>query len=105
MPLCAYCKAISIHKMSGPDMDRMYPHQPSFWTLKLSGEEGCQLCSYIWESLYYGSSEPKGLGSEKQAAWSSVCERYPGRQISLCAWGGASSALDRIQVITTGDIP
>ena len=38
-------------------------------------------------------------------ALSHVSERYPGRQISLVAWGGAHRGLDRIHVITTGEIP
>lgn len=52
------------------------------------------------------TSEPlSGEVSEGRLAMSHVSDQYPGRQISLIAWGNADGWLDRILVTTTGDIP
>ena len=42
---------------------------------------------------------------EQLAAKSSICERFPGRGISLAAWRGAISGLDRVHVMTSRDVP
>ncbi|KAK5125024.1 hypothetical protein LTR85_001215 [Meristemomyces frigidus] len=103
MPLCEYCQHVSLDEMRGPDLDRMQTHQPSYWALKTSAANGCQLCGFFWQSFAYDSKQD--YQDDKRAAMASTSERYPGRQISLVAWGGASAELDRIHVITTGDIP
>ena len=95
--LCPICQNISVDKMRGPDLDQMQPHQPSYHALKRSAEAGCQLCKYICIALCNGN------GDESTAAFAQVCERYPGREISLVAWGGAERNFDRIHVITTGE--
>ena len=90
--------------MRGPGQDQMQPHQPTYLALKKSAEAGCELCSFFWVALGQGTGKRRIQGTNR-AAISHVCERYPGRQISLVAWGGSSSTLDRIHIITTGDIP
>jgi hypothetical protein len=97
--LCAVCQTISVGNMRGPAMDQMQPHQPSYLALKLSAEAGCQLCKFICTALSNGD------GNDSAATFAQVCERYPCREISLVAWGGAGSNFDRIHTITTGDIP
>jgi hypothetical protein len=97
--LCSLCQNISVKKMRGPNLDLMQPHQASYHALKRSAEAGCRLCKFICIALCNGN------GDESAAAFAQVCERYPGREISLVAWGGAGSNFDRVHVITTGDIP
>jgi hypothetical protein len=88
--------------MRGPNLDRMQCHQPNYLALKRSAEAGCRLCGFFWTALEQGV----GKGPyHNRVALSHVSERYPGRQISLVAWGGADRSLDRIHVITTGEIP
>ncbi|KAF2029949.1 HET-domain-containing protein [Setomelanomma holmii] len=104
MPLCQLCASISLSKMRGPDHDRMMPHQPTYLALKQSAEADCQLCGFLWTALELGTEKNRTQGLAR-AAIAHISERYPGRQISLVAWGGPQDALDRIHVITTGDIP
>ncbi|KAF2855128.1 HET-domain-containing protein [Plenodomus tracheiphilus IPT5] len=77
----------------------MQPHQPSYYALKLSAENGCRLCNFFCIALRDGD------GQNSAAAWSQVSAQYPGRQISLVAWGGVEKNFDRIHIATTGDIP
>ena len=88
--------------MRGPNLDRMQCHQPSYLALKRSVEAGCRLCSFFWTALEHGIETEQ---DRTRAALSHVSERYPGRQISLVAWGGPEDSLDHIHIITTGDIP
>ena len=104
MSLCQLCASISLSKMRGPKLDQIQPHQPSYLALKKSAEAGCQLCGFFWDALEQGTGDNRKRGLNR-AAVSHVCERYPGRQISLVAWGGHGATLDRIHIITTGDIP
>ena len=104
MDLCQLCNSISLAQMRGPNLDRMQPHQPSYLALKQSADAGCQLCGFFWAALEQGTGNDRKRGIHR-AALAQVCERYPGRQISLVAWGGAAATLDRIYIITTGDIP
>ncbi|EKD17979.1 het domain containing protein [Drepanopeziza brunnea f. sp. 'multigermtubi' MB_m1] len=74
--------------MRGPDLDRMQVHQPSYLALRNAASAGCQ--------LFF----------EGRSTLERVSEQYPGRQISLVAWGRESDGwLDRILVTTTGEIP
>lgn len=101
--LCSVCQNIATSKMRGPDLDQMQPHQPSYLALKLSAETGCRLCQFLIVALATGSSDDDA--AESAAAWKQVSPKYPGREISLQAWGGIGRQFDRIFVITTGDIP
>lgn len=87
--------------MRGPNMDQMQRHQPTYLALKISAEGGCQLCRFFYMALEQGSDW--GDTSSRDAL-SHVCEQYPGREISLVAWGGGSTSLDRIYIITTGEV-
>ena len=89
--------------MRGPDRDRMQPHQPSYWALKTSAANGRELCEYFWQSFAFDRSNQ--FESEKRDAMASVSERYPGREISLFAWEADDHELDRINILTTGDVP
>lgn len=100
MSLCAYCHDISLHRMRGPNQDRMQPHQPTYWALKTSAANGCQLCAFFWDSLAYDFED--GYEQEARAAMAATSERYPGREISLAAWGGAWAGLDRINIACIG---
>ena len=92
--------------MRGPQLDQMQPHQPSYLALRQSAQAGCQLCHVFWLALeqHRGLHGEKGVG---RAALAHVSEQYPGRQISLVAWGasGGPLNLDHINIITTGEIP
>jgi hypothetical protein len=88
-----------MEKMRGPGLDQMQPHQPSYLALKLSAESGCRLCNFFCTAL------SKQNGDESAAALTQVSAEYPGREISLVAWGGTERNFDRIHVITTGEIP
>ena len=82
----------------------MQPHQPSYLALKQSAIGGCVLCRFIWFTL----GQDVGPGGERGAdVLEHVSERYPGRAIALVGWGGGSpnSFLDRIYVVTVGEIP
>jgi hypothetical protein len=85
----------------------MQPHQPSYLALKISASDGCQLCSFIWKALARDQyTTLAGQVVDGAAVLEHVSEQYPGRQISLVAWGNdADGWLDRIRVITTGEIP
>ncbi|KAH7068151.1 heterokaryon incompatibility protein-domain-containing protein [Paraphoma chrysanthemicola] len=104
MYLCALCASISLSKMRGPNCDQMMPHQPSYLALNKSAKDGCRLCGFFWMALELGIAKYRKLGLPREAI-AHVSERYPGRQISLVAWGGPKDSLDRIHIITTGDIP
>lgn len=106
MSLCSLCRTVTIARMRGPNADQMQPHQPSYLALKTSSEAGCHLCQFLWMALRIGNS-PLSTGDESvgAAALAHVSERYPGREISLVAWGGTGDNLDRIHVITTGKLP
>jgi len=104
MVLCQLCASISLTKMRGPGRDQIQPHQPTYLALKRSAGAGCELCKFFWVALEQGTDKERLKGTNR-AALSHVCERYPGRQISLVAWGGSNDTLDRIHIITTGDIP
>lgn len=106
--LCQICRSISLTEMRGPNRDRMQPHQPSYLALKNSASSGCQLCGFIWKALglckVVEPVEKKIF--EGHIALNHVSERYPGRQISLVAWGqDVDGLLDRILITTTGEIP
>ncbi|KAK3377496.1 heterokaryon incompatibility protein-domain-containing protein [Podospora didyma] len=103
--LCDVCLTISLDEMRGPNCDRMQPHQPSYWALKQSVKQGCRLCGFIWTAL--GQSKSSSDGEPGTLVLEHVSERYPGREISLVGWGGGcpDSYLDRLQVITSGEIP
>ncbi|KAF2248862.1 HET-domain-containing protein [Trematosphaeria pertusa] len=103
MSLCPLCASITLSKTRGPNLDQIQTHQPSYLALKKSAETGCQLCGFFWEALEQGIGANRKRGLNR-AAVSFVSERYPGRQISLVAWGGHGTSLDRIHIITTGDI-
>ncbi|KAJ5043137.1 uncharacterized protein L3040_004520 [Drepanopeziza brunnea f. sp. 'multigermtubi'] len=93
--------------MRGPDLDRMQVHQPSYLALRNAASAGCQLCAFIWRALECCQVDD-GLGTvfEGRSTLERVSEQYPGRQISLVAWGRESDGwLDRILVTTTGEIP
>ena len=96
------CSSISLDEMRGSNLDRMQCHQPSYLALKRSAEAGCRLCTFFWAALEQGSGHESHLNL---AAMAHVSERYPGRQISLVAWGGPARTLDRIHIVTTGNIP
>lgn len=92
--------------MRGPLLDQMQAHQPSYLALQQSMEKGCQLCRFFWLALEQGTGV-SGRKDINRAMLVHVSERYPGRQISLVAWGGSggTSQLDHINIITTGEIP
>ena len=92
--------------MRGPHLDQMLPHQPSYLALRRSAENGCQLCHFFWLALEQGSGH-SGKDGVNRTALAHVSERFPGRQISLVAWGGSGNAsnLEHINIITTGEIP
>ncbi|KAH6622270.1 heterokaryon incompatibility protein-domain-containing protein [Boeremia exigua] len=104
MTLCQLCNSISLTKMRGPNLDQMQPHQPSYLALKRSADAGCQLCGFFWSALEQGSGKDRQR-SFLRAALAQVCEQYPGRQLSLAAWGGSQASLDRIYIVTTGEVP
>ncbi|KAH7092099.1 heterokaryon incompatibility protein-domain-containing protein [Paraphoma chrysanthemicola] len=104
MHLCELCASISLSKMRGPNCDQMMPHQPSYLALKNSAKDGCRLCRFFWMALELGTGEKRKSGLPRKAI-AHVSERYPGRQISLVAWGGPNNSLDRFYITTTGDIP
>jgi len=106
--LCQLCLSVSLMEMRGPNLDRMQLHQPSYLTLEKSASSGCQLCAFIWRALERCQvAEPLSGGDfEGRLALSHVSEQYPGRQISLVAWGkGIDGWLDQIMITTTGEIP
>jgi hypothetical protein len=108
--LCQLCRSISLTEMRGPNLDCMQPHQPSLLALKESATDGCQLCGFILKALANSRQfDSFTIGDRSLAghmALDSVSEQYPGRQISLVAWGaGDKGWLDRIRIITTGEIP
>ena len=100
--LCEICQGISLEEMQGPGRDRMQRHQPSYLALKYSMTRGCQLCGFIWTALEQYVSFDKELGAD---ALKHVSEAYPGREISLVCWGDPRSFVDRIHIITSGDVP
>lgn len=48
--LCAKCKSIQISQM----LLKSTPHQPTFLKLRISAENGCQLCQFLCMSLEQG---------------------------------------------------
>ncbi|KAK5995934.1 hypothetical protein PT974_04353 [Cladobotryum mycophilum] len=65
---------------------------------------GCQLCGFIWTAL--GQSECPVDGELGSEGLRYVSEKYPGREISLAAWGGEcpASFIDRVLIATSGEI-
>jgi len=104
MGLCLLCSSVSLSEMRGPNSDRMQPHQSSYLALKQSADAGCHLCGFFWGALERGTDNDRNRDIHR-AALAHVCEQYPGCQISLVAWGGAAATLDRVYIITTGEIP
>jgi len=108
--LCQLCQSTSLGEICGPNHDRMQAHQPSYLALKKSASDGCQLCAFIWRALGR-SRDPvpvDGKVTEVRSLLEHVSEKYPGRQISLVAWGRGSHLerwVDRIWITTTGEIP
>ncbi|CAM1503124.1 Fc.00g079000.m01.CDS01 [Cosmosporella sp. VM-42] len=89
--------------MRGPNRDRMQKHHPSYLALKESVAKGCQLCEFIWVALGQSRAWDGHSGS---SVLEHVSEQYPGREISLTAWGqGDDGWLDRILISTTGEVP
>jgi hypothetical protein len=106
--LCQLCRSVSLTEMRGPNRDRMQPHQPSYLALKKSAFGGCQLCAFIWRALERceGIDQDSGEVFSGRLVLNHVSEQYPGRQISLVAWGKAADGwLDRILITTTGEAP
>lgn len=102
MALCSVCQAISLDQMRGPNRDQILRYQPSCLALKRSAENGCQLCSFFWIALEQGWTSEAG---DNHAALSCLSERYPGRELSLFAWGGPEATLDCIWIATAGSLP
>lgn len=89
--------------MRGPDIDRVQPHHPTYLSLLQSAERGCRLCEFIWRAL---AREAAYDGTSPREVLAHISERYPGRQISLDAWGaGPDGLIDRIRITTTGEVP
>lgn len=102
--LCQKCRGLSLDQMRGPDCDRMQPHQPNYLALKRSANGSCALCRFILTALGQSVSIDGIQGTD---VLDHISDKYPGREISLAAWAGGSpdSFLDRVAVITTGEIP
>ena len=83
----------------------MQRHQPSYLALRNSRWDGCRLCSFIWRALEQDVA--KGDGHMGMDLLGHVSDKYPGRAISLAAWGGGvpDSHLDTVRIVTTGTIP
>ncbi|KAK4665506.1 hypothetical protein QC763_000410 [Podospora pseudopauciseta] len=103
-PLCGICREISLDQMGVSDDRKMQRHQPTYLALKQSMDHGCVLCRFIWHALGQSNSREGDRGSDVLAH---VSEKYPGREISLVVWPGVTPTgyLDRIQIITSGEIP
>ncbi|KAK0654005.1 heterokaryon incompatibility protein-domain-containing protein [Cercophora samala] len=102
--LCGICQEISLDQMGVSDDGKMQRHQPTYLALKQSMEKGCVLCRFIWDALGRDISREGDRGAD---ALAHVSNKYPGREISLVAWPGVTPTgyLDRIQIITSGEIP
>lgn len=87
--------------MREPQLDQMQAHQPSYLAHLSSAQNGCELCKYFWAALGNDTYRPHEVSTTKRG----ICVRYPGRALSLNAWGTSDGMLDGIRIVTTGEVP